>query len=173
VQQEDSKVSDNGQGRSRREAYLEKLKDPRWQRRRLEIMQRDAWACQMCGTTTQTLAVHHLCYQPGKDPWESANEELLTVCESCHDHETRNIKEARNEILHRLRRMPWQTADLHMLSLFLFTVQAFHKNHSLERETIIVQSIEELDERSESWDALDAYDAERNKKQRAIWQDAL
>jgi len=28
--------------------YAEKLKDPRWQKKRLEIMERDEWTCQWC-----------------------------------------------------------------------------------------------------------------------------
>ena len=31
-----------------REAYYRKLRDPRWQKRRLEIFARDDWTCQGC-----------------------------------------------------------------------------------------------------------------------------
>jgi hypothetical protein len=37
--------------------YLEKLKDPRWQKRRLEILQRDNWYCQRCYNDSQTLNI--------------------------------------------------------------------------------------------------------------------
>ena len=49
--------------------YVEKLRDPRWQRRRLEIFQRDNWTCQLCSRTDLELHVHHL-YRTTKDPWD-------------------------------------------------------------------------------------------------------
>jgi len=64
--------------------YSEKLKDPRWQKRRLEIFNRDNWTCQKCGSTTKTLNVHHKGYIYGLDPWEYDDEYLVTVCEDCH-----------------------------------------------------------------------------------------
>lgn len=62
--------------------YSEKLKDPRWQKKRLEILQRDNFTCQYCGETTKTLHVHHIIYS--NEPWESEDWELNTVCEDCH-----------------------------------------------------------------------------------------
>ena len=62
--------------------YLDLLKDPRWQKKRLEILERDGWACKLCGDKESTLAVHHCGYH-GK-PWESPDEELETLCEKCH-----------------------------------------------------------------------------------------
>ena len=64
--------------------YLEKLKDPRWQKKRLEIFKRDEWRCKCCGSKDRTLHVHHLCYSKGKDPWEIDEGFLITVCEECH-----------------------------------------------------------------------------------------
>lgn len=58
-------------------------KDPRWQRLRLLVMDRDNWACVHCGDCETTLHVHHKVYC-GK-PWESSMEDLQTLCESCHD----------------------------------------------------------------------------------------
>lgn len=64
--------------------YLEKLKDPRWQRKRLEIFQRDNWTCRSCSTTVKTLHVHHLFYFKDKEPWEINDGFLITLCEDCH-----------------------------------------------------------------------------------------
>lgn len=63
-------------------SYSDKLKDPRWQRKRLEIMSRDKFACTLCGDTTITLHVHHHMYVG--DPWECPNQFLTTICEECH-----------------------------------------------------------------------------------------
>jgi len=64
--------------------YAEKLKDPRWQRRRLEIMQRDDYMCCNCGATEKTLNVDHKIYIKGRDPWDYPDEDLQTLCEDCH-----------------------------------------------------------------------------------------
>lgn len=73
--------------------YSEKLKDPRWQKIRLQIFDRDDWSCQSCYSTANTLHVHHKFYDFGKDPWEYDLEHLVTLCEECHSEESRNIKE--------------------------------------------------------------------------------
>jgi len=64
--------------------YTEKLKDPRWQKKRLEILERDGWKCMACGGTKNTLHVHHIFYFPRKEPWEIQNGFLITFCEGCH-----------------------------------------------------------------------------------------
>ena len=69
--------------------YFEQLKDPRWQKRRLETFTRDDFACQRCGDTESMLAVHHLYYQRGLAPWEYPDNALITLCERCHDLEGR------------------------------------------------------------------------------------
>jgi hypothetical protein len=62
--------------------YAEKLKDPRWQRKRLEIMARDDFSCRFCGEKGNPLHVHHAKYS--EYPWETANDDLFTLCEDCH-----------------------------------------------------------------------------------------
>lgn len=65
-------------------SYSELLRDPRWQRKRLEIMARDEFSCRYCQDGESTLNVHHLCYLKGADPWDYQDGELLTLCEQCH-----------------------------------------------------------------------------------------
>jgi hypothetical protein len=70
--------------------YPEKLKSPRWQRKRLEIMSRDNFACRCCLDENKTLNVHHIYYDNRyKNPWDYPSELLITMCESCHkiEHE--------------------------------------------------------------------------------------
>jgi hypothetical protein len=64
--------------------YSEKLKDPRWQKKRLEVLQRDNFTCQLCLDATTTLHVHHFCYDVSGDPWAVDNSALRTYCNSCH-----------------------------------------------------------------------------------------
>lgn len=66
-------------------SYSELLKDPRWQRKRLEIMQRDMFECTVCEDSESTLHVHHKVYRKGLKPWEAPDGDLTTVCESCHE----------------------------------------------------------------------------------------
>lgn len=64
--------------------YAEKLKDPRWQKKRLEIFSRSNFSCEECGATDKTLAVHHLFYERGKPPWDE-KQILKGLCEGCHE----------------------------------------------------------------------------------------
>jgi hypothetical protein len=66
--------------------YSEKLKNPSWQKKRLEIFSRDGFACQFCFDTENTLHVHHLKYK-GVNPWDTPDKYLLTICEECHKKE--------------------------------------------------------------------------------------
>jgi hypothetical protein len=63
--------------------YSDKLKNPLWQKKRLEIFKRDKWKCKKCGDTKTTLCVHHLEYSNG-EPWDIDNKFLVTLCEHCH-----------------------------------------------------------------------------------------
>ena len=67
--------------------YKEQIKSPKWQRRRLEILQRDDFTCQICGSQDKTLHVHHTTYEKGKMIWDYPDEMLLTLCEECHEYE--------------------------------------------------------------------------------------
>jgi 5-methylcytosine-specific restriction endonuclease McrA len=65
-------------------SYQRLLRDPRWQRRRLQILARDKWTCQECGATERELHVHHTLYVRGKMPWEVPMRSLVTLCVTCH-----------------------------------------------------------------------------------------
>lgn len=75
--------------KDRRSQYAGKLRDPRWQKLRLEVMQRDDWSCQICRDKTKTLNVHHRWYEPSQEPWEATSEQLVTLCEDCHEKESK------------------------------------------------------------------------------------
>lgn len=78
--------------------YAAKYRDPRWQRKRLEVMQRANFACQECDSTTTTLNVHHRRYRKGAAPWEYDDHELMCLCESCHSQH-HNHQRAIEELL--------------------------------------------------------------------------
>ena len=58
---------------------------PKWQKRRLEIMQRDGFRCLRCGADDVTLNVHHRRYITGRKIWEYDDEDLGTFCQPCHE----------------------------------------------------------------------------------------
>ncbi len=118
--------------------YSTKLKDPRWQKKRLEILQRDNWTCRKCGDTKSTLVVHHKDYLPKTEPWDYPNDLLTTVCEDCHLSEMDNAP-IENMIVCFLRKNFWsddlcsicyglsklpnmESADTWILSELLYTI---------------------------------------------------
>lgn len=68
--------------------YFELFKRPEWQRKRLEILERDLWCCQICFSTTAELHVHHAYYIAKRKPWDYPDEALRTLCKNCHDSVT-------------------------------------------------------------------------------------
>lgn len=65
--------------------YREQLLHPNWQRKRMEILQRDDFSCKLCCDKDSTLHVHHKQYAKGRMAWEYPNDELVTLCAECHD----------------------------------------------------------------------------------------
>lgn len=89
--------------------YWQKLQDPRWQKRRLEILKRDDHTCQLCGATDTTLNVHHAHYIKGREPWEYEDDLLKTLCRGCHEkwHESQNRLLAATACLIGMDRFDW------------------------------------------------------------------
>lgn len=85
--------------------YSEKLRDPRWQKKRLQILERDGWACKSCGTTTQNLQVHHIIYAR-RDPWDYPDDSYQTLCDECHRERQQIIDDAANMFKLSLKNVP-------------------------------------------------------------------
>ena len=77
-------------------SYEELLKDPRWQKTRLEVFQRADWQCQQCSDKTTELHVHHTFYD-GREPWEYPENSLKCLCKNCHNSE--HSKKDENETI--------------------------------------------------------------------------
>ena len=67
-------------------SYGALLRNPKWQKARLETMQRANFACERCGDKESTLNVHHKNYKQGKNPWEYELNNFVCLCESCHEN---------------------------------------------------------------------------------------
>jgi hypothetical protein len=70
-----------------KKSYGELLRDPRWQRKRLEALNAADFACEQCEDKTSTLNVHHKLYRKGAMPWDYESHELKVLCETCHKAE--------------------------------------------------------------------------------------
>lgn len=86
-----------------KEEWLEKYKDPQWQKKRLYILERDLWCCQACYSPDKTLHVHHRYYLENKEPWEYPDEALVTLCEECHIEEGEDRRCEEQKLLRCLR----------------------------------------------------------------------
>ncbi len=74
----------HGTEHMKKKPYSEQLRDPRWQRKRLELMQAADFTCLECGNKTETLNVHHGFYCRGTSVWEYPNDTYSVLCETCH-----------------------------------------------------------------------------------------
>lgn len=91
--------------------YKEKLTDPRWQRLRLEIFQRDDWSCLICKRKDLELQIHHCDYFPNVDPWDYPRDMLYTLCKGHHSDEM--IRErAEKGLITMLRHKGFMIGDL-------------------------------------------------------------
>jgi tetratricopeptide (TPR) repeat protein len=77
--------TDSGVGKTSKNIYHEKLSHPKWQKKRLEILQYANWRCQLCGNSEDELHVHHSHYEKNRDPWDYPNSSLIAVCKICHE----------------------------------------------------------------------------------------
>lgn len=100
-------------------SYSEKLKDPRWQRKRLEVFNRDNFTCLFCASSLKPLNVHHVIYSRFGEPWELPTPLLQTVCELCHEERQAKIDAAANAVKIYLKDIPNERLDVFIDRLFL------------------------------------------------------
>lgn len=65
--------------------YRQKLQDPRWQKKRLEVLDAADWKCEICGDKHSQLHVHHVVYSKNTEPWDYAPWVYQVLCDSCHE----------------------------------------------------------------------------------------
>ncbi len=63
--------------------YSQQLDTSEWKLKRLEILERDNFTCQVC-MSNEDLQVHHKKYLWDKKAWDYPNEYLITLC--MHHH---------------------------------------------------------------------------------------
>lgn len=95
--------------------YAEKLKDQRWQKKRLELLEAAEWKCQndCCRNEKDkpTLHVHHKLYLRKTDPWDYEDWAYQVLCDECHETEQRLMETAHSM----LAKIPYLQTVLVML----------------------------------------------------------
>lgn len=109
--------------------YTKLLTSPHWQRKRLEILQRDDFRCRFCGDKESELHTHHLIYLGKKDPWNYEDEHLIALCHKCHTDEE-NLKSEDRFLINMMSMAGISRRELYHLSSALKT----HLWHSANRE---------------------------------------
>jgi 5-methylcytosine-specific restriction endonuclease McrA len=103
-----------------KQTYSEKLRNPLWQRKRLDVFSRDNFTCTCCGNKNKELQVHHLDYIPGIEPWEYPLDMLTTLCADCHAAENARPKHE-TYLLNSLKMKGFLVGDILRLSTKLDT----------------------------------------------------
>lgn len=90
--------------------YKEKLLDPRWQKKRLQILDRDGWRCRVCSNEKANLQVHHVIYAK-LDPWEYPDHLLQTLCRDCHESRQELTDKASNALRIAIAKIPTERIE--------------------------------------------------------------
>jgi hypothetical protein len=118
-----------------RKTYKEKLLDVRWQKKRLEILQRDAWKCCICSKGEEdgvTLHVHHIFYDWWLDPWEYEPETLVSLCSDCHEKEPKQYEQRYEIAVQMITAAGLPSAHLGALVRMLFNLYQLPKHTALD-----------------------------------------
>ena len=105
--------------------YIEKLKDPRWQKKRLEILNRDEWYCQKCFDNETTLNVHHRYYLPKTDPWDYPESALIALCENCHSEEKDHMPKEMSKLIFALKKQ-FLSEEVFLIANLFNEIKLFH-----------------------------------------------
>ena len=82
--------------------YAEKLRDPRWEKKRTKILIRDSRKCKICDNWDVPMNVHHSYYIWNNEPWDYPDKSLITLCKYCHEYLqelTRDKKNYKNYLI--------------------------------------------------------------------------
>jgi hypothetical protein len=82
-----------------KDSYLMKLKSPKWQKKRLEILNLRNFKCEICGNEERELHVHHRFYLKGRQPWQYDNDVFQVLCSNCHENHHSESKESIKEVI--------------------------------------------------------------------------
>lgn len=67
--------------------YQEQIKSPKWQKKRLEILNLRGFKCEKCSCEERQLHIHHRFYLKDRKAWEYNNDVFQVLYHSCHENE--------------------------------------------------------------------------------------
>lgn len=97
--------------------YQEQLKSPKWQKKRLEILNRDEFTCQNCGETDSELHVHHLFYLRNIKVYDYPDKFYITLCKGCHENIHNETELVYREIVNHLHELSVHHIDTYIKAL--------------------------------------------------------
>jgi len=65
-------------------SYGAKLATGEWKDFSSRIRKERGGACEYCRRADVVTQVHHVCYEQGKEPWDSEHGDVMLLCVSCH-----------------------------------------------------------------------------------------
>lgn len=114
-----------------KKTYSDKLKDPRWQKVRLRVMDVNDFKCLICDRGDKTLHVHHKKYTT-PNPWDEPIENLRCVCEECHNyiHDKESIDFVRDAIIEYINKGEYEA--MFMFNAFQLRAEYLENNANLK-----------------------------------------
>lgn len=122
------------------ELYRRQLANPLWQKKRLEIFERDKFTCQHCNSTSKELHVHHKYYLP-ISAWQYKDDCYITLCYECHEIEENGMKIIKEWINDTLRINGFMSHDLHDLHMILMDMSP-ERMHEWRRRNYQIDMIQ-------------------------------
>jgi len=78
--------------------YSDQLKSPKWQKKRLDILNLRGFKCEKCNCEENQLHVHHRFYLKNRKAWEYDNDVFQVFCHICHENEHKKEDQKKFEI---------------------------------------------------------------------------
>lgn len=89
----------------------EKFRDPRWHKRRHEILLRDNFKCQCCFDPEKPVRVRVVIFANGIDPWNLDESGTQTICDECFQLRTDILDKVFNAARVALRDVPTEKLE--------------------------------------------------------------